>query len=419
MKKEGKHPCFDIKAKHTCARAHLPVAPECNIKCNYCNRKYDCVNESRPGVTSTVLTPYYALEYVRELKSRISNLTVLGIAGPGDPFAEPEKTLETLRLISAEFPELIFCLSSNGLNILPYIDEIAEIGVSHVTITVNAVDPEIGAEIYPWIRYKKKVYRGEKAAEILLENQINAIKKLKEKGITVKVNTIVLPGINDSHIEEVAKRIKKLGVDIMNCIPICPVEDTAFEYMSSPSSETLNEIRKKISFMPQMTHCARCRADAVGLLGEDNKSCFEILKNISGSKETYDKERPYVAVTTYEGLLVNCHLGEAEGLHIFQESDDGAYSVREIRLTPPSGGGDMRWNALAESIEDCRALLVGGLGDKPLSILEKKGVKVIEMSGLIENGLNAVYKGHPLKTIKPRDMFKCGSECSGQGLGCG
>jgi nitrogen fixation protein NifB len=206
----------------------------------------------------------------------------------------------------------------------------------------------------------------------------------------------------------------------MNCIPICPTEDTAFEYMISPSPEMMNEIRGKISFIPQMTHCARCRADAVGLLGQDQKECFELLKNISSGKEDgFDEERPYVAVTTYEGLLVNCHLGEAEGLHIFQENNDGTYKTREIRLPPESGGGDLRWKALADSIKDCRALLVGGLGDKPLKILEKEGVKVIEMSGLIESGLNAVYKGHQLKTIKPRDMFRCGSECSGQGLGCG
>ena len=27
----------------------------CNIQCNYCDRKFDCTNESRPGVTSGVL----------------------------------------------------------------------------------------------------------------------------------------------------------------------------------------------------------------------------------------------------------------------------------------------------------------------------------------------------------------------------
>jgi len=125
------HPCFDEEAKHTNARVHLAVAPKCNIQCNYCNRKYDCVNESRPGVTSSILTPGQAAGYLRELDTRLDNLAVVGIAGPGDPFANPEETLETMRRVKADFPEKIFCLSTNGLDLEPYIDEIAELGVSH------------------------------------------------------------------------------------------------------------------------------------------------------------------------------------------------------------------------------------------------------------------------------------------------
>ena len=40
---------------------HVAVAPACNIQCNYCNRKYDCANESRPGVVSERLTPEAAV----------------------------------------------------------------------------------------------------------------------------------------------------------------------------------------------------------------------------------------------------------------------------------------------------------------------------------------------------------------------
>ena len=43
------HPCFEADAHHTHARVHVPVAPRCNVQCNFCSRKFDCVNESRPG----------------------------------------------------------------------------------------------------------------------------------------------------------------------------------------------------------------------------------------------------------------------------------------------------------------------------------------------------------------------------------
>jgi hypothetical protein len=32
-------------------------AAGCNVQCRICNRKFDCVNESRPGVSSGVLSP--------------------------------------------------------------------------------------------------------------------------------------------------------------------------------------------------------------------------------------------------------------------------------------------------------------------------------------------------------------------------
>ncbi|STS91888.1 nitrogenase cofactor biosynthesis protein NifB [Klebsiella variicola] len=61
---------------------HLPVAPACNLQCNYCNRKFDCSNESRPGVSSTLLTPEQAVLKVRQVAQAIPQLSVVGIAGP-------------------------------------------------------------------------------------------------------------------------------------------------------------------------------------------------------------------------------------------------------------------------------------------------------------------------------------------------
>ncbi|MDD3473522.1 MAG: radical SAM protein, partial [Syntrophaceae bacterium] len=123
------HPCFNEKAKGCMGRVHLPVAPECNIKCNYCNRKYDCVNESRPGVTSSILSPEQAVMYLRKVLERNSSIAVAGIAGPGDTFANPERTMRTLSLIRESFPDILLCVSTNGLNLLFCVDELARLQV--------------------------------------------------------------------------------------------------------------------------------------------------------------------------------------------------------------------------------------------------------------------------------------------------
>src|ERR1035437_4061688 len=312
------HPCFDIEAKHKHARVHLPVAPRCNIQCNYCNRKYDCTNESRPGVTSAVLSPFQSVEYLKELDNHIDNISVIGIAGPGDPFANPEETIAIMQIVKQEFPDKLFCLSTNGLNLKPYIDIIADLGVTHVTITINAVDPEITAKIYSWVRFEKKVYHGVAAAEVILHNQLECIPLLKKRGITVKINSIILPGINDHHIPEVAKVVAALGADVMNCIPVVSNKDTVFGGIEEPSKIMIFKVRTLAQeHIKMMTHCSRCRADAAGLLGQDFKGAFGVLQEFASKPIKPNEERPYVAVATYEGMLVNMHLGEADKLYVF------------------------------------------------------------------------------------------------------
>jgi nitrogen fixation protein NifB len=77
------HPCFDEKAKSACGRIHLPVAPGCNIQCGYCSRAFDCVNESRPGVTSRIMEPEEAVARLGKMLILMPYVTVAGIAGPG------------------------------------------------------------------------------------------------------------------------------------------------------------------------------------------------------------------------------------------------------------------------------------------------------------------------------------------------
>ncbi len=414
------HPCFNEEAKHTNARVHLPVAPKCNIQCNYCNRKYDCVNESRPGVTSSILAPFQAVEYLKELDTRIENLSVIGIAGPGDPFANAEETLETMRRVSKEFPDKIFCLSTNGLDLEPYIDEIAELNVSHVTLTINAIDPKITAQIYKWVRYNKHIYRGEEGAAILLERQLACIPKLKARGITVKINSIIIPGLNEDHIPEVAKKCAELGADVINCIPLIPTAETPFENVVKPDTKMIFKTRTMAAeHLKLMSHCARCRADAAGLLGQDLSETHVLLKEYSSRAEEMDTtKRPYVAVGSNEGLLVNLHLGEAMNLYIFEQSPKG-YKLVEIRDTPPKGKGDERWLEMARLLKDCRALLISGVGENPKAMLKGCGIHVVEMTGLIDEGLEGVYNNKVIRSIAKPDAFKCGSVCKGNAQGCG
>lgn len=417
----SRHPCFNAEVKGKFGRVHLPVAPKCNIKCNYCNRKYDCVNESRPGVTSTILTPEQALIYMDKVLTAEPRISVAGIAGPGDPFANANETLTTMQLLRQKYPELILCLSSNGLGLAPHVDEVADIGVSHVTITVNGIDPEITKNIYSFVRNDKIVYRQLQAAELLLARQLKAIEKLKARGVTVKINYIVIPGVNDHHAETTAKAMAKMGVDLFNCMAMLPNVDTPFADVGEPDKPTMNALRNQCEqYLPQMRHCKRCRADAVGLLGNDKSGEMAGCLNACATMpKATDKPRPYVAVASLEGMLVNQHLGETQKFLIYGKDGEG-YKLIEERMAPPPGGGIGRWQALTRLFYDCRAVLVAEMGESPRQIFTDAGITPVTMSGFIEAGLEAVYSGKDLSAFKRRAKKSCSSGgCQGTGTGCG
>jgi nitrogen fixation protein NifB len=428
------HPCFNREVRHRTGRIHLPVAGKCNIQCGFCNRKYDCVNESRPGVTSAVLSPKAAAQYLDRVLEKVPNIAVTGIAGPGDPFATPEETLETLRLVRAQCPAMLLCVATNGLALLPYIGELAGLEVSHVTVTVNAVNPVIGMKIYEWIREPPRVLRGINGARVLFERQEESVRALKAAGITVKVNTVVVPGINDRHTEEIAVWAAKMGVDVHNFIPLLPVPGTLFEGVVSPSPAVMAEIRLRAgSHLPQMSHCGRCRADAAGLLGSDNAAIIdELLREAGGgaaaeagglmvendkagtaSHCSPDTGKPYIAVTTGDGIFINRHLGRSETFYIFGKGEKKP-ELLEIREAPPGNCGD-RWAALAETLRDCFAVLTAASGVPPKRALAGAGITVYDCEGSIDEKVSALFAQKPLADRFAGPDYNCSrtSPCGG------
>jgi nitrogen fixation protein NifB len=271
LRKIKEHPCYSKDACHKFGRMHLAVAPKCNIQCNYCVRDYDCVNESRPGVCSKVLSPTEALELVREVVDKFPYIKVIGIAGPGDPLAN-EETFETLKLLKEEFPTPIKCLSTNGLMLPESIDKLMEYDVGNVTVTLNAVDPEIGEKIYSFVEWEGKKLHGREGAEKLLSQQLKGIEMAVANKMLVKVNTVYIPGVNDHHIIDIAKTVGEMGVFTFNLIPVIP--QYKFKDIIPPTGREKKEMQDAcLPYVRQMRHCKRCRSDAIGLLGEDVQDC--------------------------------------------------------------------------------------------------------------------------------------------------
>ena len=429
------HPCYSEEAHHHYARMHVAVAPACNIQCNYCNRKYDCSNESRPGVVSQKLTPDQAVRKVLAVASEIPQMTVLGIAGPGDALANPQKTFDTFRQLQEKAPDIKLCLSTNGLALPDYVDEIVKYNVDHVTITINMVDPEVGERIYPWIFYNHKRIYGREAAQILTERQMLGLEMLTARGILTKINSVLIPGINDRHLIEVNQAVKARGAFLHNIMPLIsePEHGTVFGLTGQrgPSAHELKEVQDAcMGGANLMRHCRQCRADAVGLLGEDRSDEFTIDK-VEQMDVVYDlgKRRAYqekvegerqaqhaakqtaVATTQAQGgmdmkLLVavategqgkiNQHFGHASEFQIYEiAASKGNITTafighRRVDLYCQGGyGEDEQLPSIVNAINDCHAVLVAKIGACPRDELTAAGIEPVDKFAheFIEHGL--------------------------------
>jgi nitrogen fixation protein NifB len=365
------------------------------------------------------MKPVQAVEYLTNILEHVDNLSVIGIAGPGDPFANPDETLDTLERVHAAFPDKLLCISSNGLNLAEYVPQLARLNVSHVTVTVNAVDENIGANIYEWISYNKKAYRGREGAAILLDRQTQAIRLLKEHRVIVKINTVVIPRVNERHIPKISHYVARLGADIQNCIPLIPVAGTPYETLEEPSPKIMRIIRAQTSLhIKQMSHCARCRADAVGLLGDDVGG--QLAQQRQTRKLQCDfLKKPYIAAASSNGVAIDRRLGKANVLWIYS-FENGKVKLVEMRRIPVPDASSNRWDTIADLIPDCSALLVGGLGRIPYERLQNKGVLVESVNGFISDIAKTLFVNGeiPRETLRLNGECGVGASCEGQGDGC-
>ena len=433
------HPCYSEEAHHHYARMHVAVAPACNIQCNYCNRKYDCANESRPGVVSEKLTPEQAAKKVLAVASTIPQMTVLGVAGPGDPLANPAKTFKTFELISQTAPDIKLCLSTNGLALPDHVDTIAKYNVDHVTITVNMVDPEVGAQIYPWIFWKNKRVTGIEAARILTERQMQGLEMLTERGILCKVNSVMIPGVNDKHLVEVNRAVKSRGAFLHNIMPLisAPEHGTVFGLNGQRGPDgartegVAGQLRRRDEHDAALPPVSRRRGGPARgrplarnsprkrswkwkfptisnrvkpIRTRSNKSVSPRSRrrtpNLRRSRrEEASDIKILVAVATKGQGRINEHFGHAKEFQVYELSSKGAKFVGHRRVDLYCQGGYGEEDSLEtviKAINDCAAVFVAKIGHCPKDELTAAGIEPIDQYAFefIEQSAIAYFKDY-------------------------
>ena len=241
---------------------------------------------------------------------------------------------------------------------------------------------------------------------------MEGLEALTARGVLVKVNSVLIPGVNDEHLATVNEAVRARGAFLHNVMPL--ISDAAhgthfgLTGRRGPTPDELRRTQDRLGANAKlMRHCRQCRADAVGLLGEDRGAEFTLDK-LEATKpfdprqrEMYlsvvERERAdrrkaeqaaqmemttpdspaLVAVATKGGGRINLHFGHATEFQIYEVE----LARRALRRPSPHGTILRRWTRRRRrhggdnrGAGGVSALLCAKIGERPRERLAAAGV---------------------------------------------
>jgi Nif-specific regulatory protein len=239
------------------------------VQCAYCDRSGDCSNNSPRGHESVLLTPQQAISFAQEALAREPRIVCAGVSGPGDALANSDATFETLSGLRALYPKLPFFIATNGLSLVEHADRLNELGVRLCTVTINAVDPAVLSRLIDWIAAPRGILTGEESARFLIARQLDGIRALAERDVTVRVNVQLIPSINGGEIEAIAKATALSGARFFHVQPFEPSQARkgAPATFLAPNKGEVDAARALAAkHLELVAHCSLCPSDSLGCL---------------------------------------------------------------------------------------------------------------------------------------------------------
>lgn len=253
------HPCWTMIRDQLWERIHLPIAMKCNLNCIYCDTLTNSCHSNGPGSSRKIFSVEEAWQVLNHEVSKRDNLRIVGIAGPGEPLVNKE-TFEFLETLSQSGLDLQICLSTNGVKLGEKAKMLSQYSVRSVSVSFNAIEPATATLLYGG--------PSEKWGERIIGKQLKGIRLAREEDIPVKVNTILIPGMNDKEISEIARVVRDEDALLQNIVPLVP--RGKLEKHRAPDSKELMTARNQAAeYIQQFTHCMQCRSDVVGIPGND------------------------------------------------------------------------------------------------------------------------------------------------------
>ena len=360
---------------------HLPVAPQLVARTRF---------SPPPPSRNQCLDMAEALEVLEGcMEGNKGKVSMAAITGPGDPLATPELTIAMAQAIKARYPDLPIGLLTLGIGSSRLAGDLSDSGVTYVEMRVEGVRAEILEKLYAWIRPGAKTLKLADAVALLLQEQRDGVSALKFRHITVSILTTLYPGYNTGHIHKISGEMVELGADTISLVPYCP-EPGVEVNLESPGPKMVNEAKAKATtYLP-----------VVPSLLHHHATIFPDRKSSETMMPKPTQKRPNVAVVSSNGIEVDLHLGHAIQFLIYGPRQDGLACLLETRSAPEPGSGALRWQEVADILDDCFILLTASAGEKPRKILGEQGLKVYVTEENIEGLVDVLYDGGKKKKKK-------------------
>lgn len=351
----------------------LPVAPQAAARIRFCG------DDKLPQAVPL----QGALTWIADLLAQGNQIAGLDIHGPGDPLATVTMTRDILAMLRGQYPDLALGVTTLGLGLAEHADLLAGCGVSRVTLLMDAVTPQTIKKMYTWIRPGRRNTPLAEGAEILIEAQAKGIAACRAAGIAVFIQTTVYAGVNDQEVEEIARRGSVLGAEFISLLPGKGWLN-AEEKLPVPSEEAMVALARKVALhMPVV--CLPEQASRREIIPAAGEGAPSVPKPTAA--------RPNVAVFSANGMDIDLHLGQAIKALIYGPREDGLACLLETRDLPEPGGGDNRWEQVAEILNDCFVLLAASAGQRPRDILGRHGLSVLLLEDNVEGTVDVLYGG--------------------------
>jgi GTP 3',8-cyclase len=157
-------------------KLRISLTEACNLRCVYCMPEH-ATFERRDELLSPT-----------EIVRIASDLAGLGIEAVritgGEPTLRPEFA-EIARLL-CEIPNLKVGLTTNGLRLAQHADSLAKWGMHGVNVSLDSLDPD---------NFRKMARGGD------LDHVLQGIRSARDAGLVVKINTVVMRGVNSHELE--------------------------------------------------------------------------------------------------------------------------------------------------------------------------------------------------------------------------